>query len=434
MLNHPISILVLEDDPEDIDLLKAYLAKTKNFQATFESVESLAEGLEYLSQHKVDVVLCDLSLPDAQGIDTFCTLYAQFPQLAIIILSGLDDEELAVQALAEGAQDYLIKGGFNRHLLTRTILFALERQQLRLKQEKFSQLLEEQVNKRTAELNHAVQQLREKDAQLREALAQEKELSELKSRIISTISHEYRTPLTTILSSAELLETYRHKWDNEKQNKYFQKIQNAVYHLTDIVDDVLFINKAEFEKLEFQPNFLDLVDLCRGLVEELQATINHQHHLIFIHQGEAKPFWGDSKRLRHLFTNLISNAIKYSPQGGTIKVNYIGEKTRVIIQISDEGIGIPLEDRDKLFKSFSRASNVSTIAGTGLGLSIAKKCVELHQGEITFTSTVGVGTTFTLSLPNNPTEHELSSVMSHHCFSVAQAETLPTLNSEFPQA
>ena len=385
-------LLLIEDDIEDVDLICEYLESAQQFPVTLENVDTLEAGLERISQGGIDLILTDLSLPDEQGLQTFRTLHNSFPQIPTIILSGLDNEEIAVAAMQEGAQDYLVKGHFKSHLLTRAIRYALQRQQIFLE-------LDQRVEQRTAELQKAVKELQAKDAQLQEALTAERKLSELKSRIISTISHEYRTPLTVINSAAELLQVYRHKLDEEKQSKYFRRIQKAVQNLTALVNDVLFINQAEFEKLKFNPQALDLITFTREIVEEMQPNSNNSAHIEFVCQGNCEDFYADTKLLGQLITNLLSNAIKYSPDGGLVTLQLTGETNEVIFRVTDKGIGIPDEDKVNLFSSFHRASNVGTTQGTGLGLSIAKKCVELHEGEIVVESEVGVGTTFIVSLP-----------------------------------
>ncbi|MEW6491400.1 MAG: hybrid sensor histidine kinase/response regulator [Cyanobacteriota bacterium] len=392
MQDYPTRILLIEDDIQDIDLIQEYLAKSKHFQMTLESVDSLCSGLERLKQGGIDLILSDLSLPDEYGLDTFRQLYAQCPDVPIIILSGLDDEEVAVTALSEGAQDYLIKGLFNSRQIIRAIRYACERQQQRLELKRQAELLEQRVIERTAELQQA------KEA-LAVALEQEKELSELKSRIITTISHEYRTPLTTIASSAELLERYHHTWDEDKQLKHFHRIQNMVKHMTTLVNDVLFLNQAEFEKLEFNPVSLDLVAFFQELIDEWKMKVDDKHYLIFTSADESLPFSGDTKLLRQIITNFIENAIKYSPNGGKILVKLTCEEKQVKFQVCDQGIGIPIEDQQSLFKSFNRASNVGTIGGTGLGLSIVKKCVDLHGGQIIVESEPDMGAKFSVTLP-----------------------------------
>ncbi|NET84499.1 MAG: HAMP domain-containing histidine kinase, partial [Moorea sp. SIO1F2] len=234
----------------------------------------------------------------------------------------------------------------------------------------------------------------------------EKEVSDLKSRIIFTISHEYRTPLMTILSSVELLEKYRHKFTDSQQLKHFWRIQAAVKHMTTLVNDLLFINQAEFDKLELKPVALNLVTFCQELFCPIKSSLGAKHRLIFSSERDWEPILGDPKILRQILTNIISNAIKYSPDGGTILVQLNGDEEKVILQIIDQGIGIPKEDQPKLFESFSRASNVGIIPGTGLGLSIVKSCVDSHGGKIHVESEVGVGTTFTITLPKNLPEEE----------------------------
>lgn len=205
--------------------------------------------------------------------------------------------------------------------------------------------------------------------------------------------------MTTIASSAELLENYRHKWDDNKQLKHFQRIQSSVKHMTALVNDVLFLNQAEFEKIECRPATVNLLAFLNELIDERQATIGDKPHLMFTSIGENEQFLGDAKLLRQILTNLLDNAIKYSPGGGTISLCLKLEETQVTFSCLDEGIGIPLEEQQDLFSPFSRATNVDTIGGTGLGLSIVKKCVDLHDGQITVDSVVGEGTKFTITLP-----------------------------------
>ncbi len=248
------------------------------------------------------------------------------------------------------------------------------------------------------------------------ALQRERELGDLKSRFISMTSHEFRTPLTTIQSSAELLERYRDRLSEEKQLTHLHRIQTAVERMTQMLDDVLIIGKAESGKLEFQPTPIDVVQFCRHLVEDLQLTAKNQHKINFTHQGDCTlaaqgtseegsgelshtlPLV-DEKLLRHILGNLLSNAIKYSPGNSSVQFNLTCFDDKAIFQIQDQGIGIPPEDLPRLFESFHRARNVGTIQGTGLGLAIVKQCVDLHKGEITVASEVGKGTTFTVTLP-----------------------------------
>ncbi|WP_414753245.1 PAS domain S-box protein [Anabaena sp. CCY 9910] len=233
---------------------------------------------------------------------------------------------------------------------------------------------------------------------LKVALEKEKELSELKSRFVSMTSHEFRTPLSTILSSSELLEHYRHKWTEEKQLTHLHRIQTAVKRMTEMLNDILIIGKAEAGKLEFMPKPLDVVAYCRNLVEEIQLNLNNKQ-VDFISEYQSMSCCMDEKLLGHILINLISNAIKYSPAHSNVQVKFYCRDQCAVFEVRDWGIGIPAEDITHLFESFYRAKNVGNILGTGLGLAIVKKCVDIHEGEISVSSNSEVGTLFTVNIP-----------------------------------
>jgi signal transduction histidine kinase len=243
--------------------------------------------------------------------------------------------------------------------------------------------------------------LQKLNAEIYEALESEKKLNELKSRIVTVISHEYRTPLTTILSSAELLEYYNHKWSQEKQISHLHRIQSAANHLTELVKDMLDISQAESGRLEFNPSSLDLESFCRQLVEELKTSDAGEHSISFVFVGNCSSCVVDEKLLRQVLTNLLLNAMKYSDKDSTIRFELQCQEDAIAIQIQDQGIGIPPEDQSRLFQPFERGTNVGTISGTGLGLAIVKKLLDLQGGQITVESRVGVGTTFIVTLPQN---------------------------------
>lgn len=250
------------------------------------------------------------------------------------------------------------------------------------------------------------------EAEMYKTLEKEKELNELKSRFVSMASHEFRTPLSTILFSAGLLEDYGHKLAEDKKITHLHRIQAGVQRMTELLDDVLLIGKAEAKKLEFKPALLDLEKFCRELVEEIVLGIGSQHKVNFVLRnslnssstGSYPNAHMDEKLLRHILNNLLSNAIKYSPEGSTVDLEIAYEDEQAIFYIKDAGIGIPPEDLQRLYESFHRARNVGTIQGTGLGLAIVKRSVDLHGGQIDAKSEVGVGTTFTVRLPLNNQE------------------------------
>ncbi|MBG1244791.1 PAS domain-containing sensor histidine kinase [Nostoc sp. NZL] len=234
---------------------------------------------------------------------------------------------------------------------------------------------------------------------MRQALAKEREFSELKSRLLTITSHEFRTPLATIHSSAELLEYYRHLWSDERQLIHLRRIQTSVMHMTQLLNDVLVLSQDETGKLEFNPTPLNLVEFCRDLLEELQQSDRSQHAIAFSSECQCTQANLDAKLLRQILSNLLSNCLKYSPIGSTVKFSVTTANDQAIFQTQDSGIGIPPCDIEHIFEPFHRASNAGNTPGMGLGMSIVKQAVDLHGGEIFVESAISAGTTFTVILP-----------------------------------
>jgi PAS domain S-box-containing protein len=243
------------------------------------------------------------------------------------------------------------------------------------------------------------------EQEIRNALEKEKQLNELKSRFISMASHEFRTPLATILGSSEILRHFGTKCSEEKRVKHYQRIQTGVEQMTRLLDDVLLIGRAEAGRVPFQPVPIDIVPFCENLQEELQiSSADKRNVVIHTHVRPDRlpsPTYleADEQLLRQILTNLLSNAIKYSHPGSCVDFSIMIEEQSVQFCITDHGIGIPTADQGRLFEQFHRAGNVGTTQGTGLGLSIVKKSVELHGGTITLVSDVNQGTTCTVVLP-----------------------------------
>ena len=260
------------------------------------------------------------------------------------------------------------------------------------------------VSERIAGIAEDVTERKLAEVEILNALSKEKELGDLKSRFISITSHEFRTPLATIMSTAELLEYY--EWTKQEEVEQLHLIQEAVKHMLQLLEDSLFIGTAEAGQVRFNPEPLDLNEFCQELVAEIQRGMSLnptpsdiQHTLTLVCRGHRFLACMDKKLLRQLLSNLLCNATKYSPAGGQVHLKLTCQDDKAIFQIEDQGIGIPREDQSRLFEFFYRAKNVGAIAGTGLGLAIVKTCVDLHRGEIAVESEVGRGTRFTVSLP-----------------------------------
>ncbi|MEH2290438.1 ATP-binding protein [Nostoc sp.] len=266
----------------------------------------------------------------------------------------------------------------------------------------------EMLNEVSVQLAIAIQQA-ELLAQTQAALAKEKQLNVFKSQIITTVSHEYRTPLTSILAAASTLVKHSQQLDESKQQRFLGIIEQKARYMSKLVDNMLLVNQLELEKPKLQPISVDLLQFFSDLLEQERETIGDRHELIFKVTGNHHGFWGDRGLLQQIFINLMSNAIKYSPDGGNVEFQLVGKESEAVFYIKDQGIGIPMADQENLFQSFSRGSNVDTIPGTGLGLAIAKACVELHNGSITLSSEVGQGTKVTVNLPKICPTSQLSS-------------------------
>ena len=234
------------------------------------------------------------------------------------------------------------------------------------------------------------------EAEIRKAMEKEKELNELRHRFVSMAYHELRIPLSTILTSSDLIKIFGSQFSEEKKLNHLNRIQVAVKRMTGLLDDTLLVGKAQAGRVEFVPSEFNLQACCRDVLEEISLTYGEKHTLTFECQGECSLVEMDEKLLRHMLANLLSNAVKYSPQGGKVSLTLNCENGKAIFQIRDSGIGIPASDRDVLFEVFHRGSNVANIPGTGLGMAIIKQAVDLHGGSITFESEEGMGTTFTI--------------------------------------
>jgi PAS domain S-box-containing protein len=264
---------------------------------------------------------------------------------------------------------------------------------------KLNQELEQKVQSRTLELAEMIKKLTESKKEVDLALVKEKELNDLKSRFISTASHEFRTPLATILSSVSLAGKYADKQELEKIFKHLDRVKDSVSNLTDILNDFLSLDKLEEGIIQPHPEPTHVYDLIVDLLDTMKGITKSGQ--VFNYQDETnnEKVFIDVRIFRNLLINLVSNAVKYSEENKTItlKTEFKGQKLFILVQ--DEGIGIPYEDQSNIFERFYRANNIGNIQGTGLGLNIVKKYIEILNGDITFESEPGVGTRFLIEIP-----------------------------------
>jgi signal transduction histidine kinase len=380
-LPQDIKVLLIEDNLAEARLLKEILKGNNKKEFHLVSVQRLAEGISLLKQTNFDAILLDLTLPDSQGLESLAPLLIAAPKLPIVVLTNTNDDNLALEAVRRGAQDYLIKREVSLDILTRSLCYAIERKQMEEALRESNEALKMSVIERTNQLEKA------------------QELNQLKTEFVSMLSHDFRNPLNKILLSAGLLEESRDRLTKDQQVTYFRMIRSAIKDMDQLLTEVLLIGRADSGRLYCQFDEVDLLDYCQKLVESFAIKPEQQSPIILQIEGQLERGLWDTNLIKHILTNLLGNAIKYSPQGNPIEFNIVVESEQVVFKIVDRGIGIPAQDQEHLFKPFYRGGNVENIQGTGLGLAIVGRCVEAHQGQIYLESEEGKGTMITVILP-----------------------------------
>jgi len=377
------SILLIEDNEADYILTREMLDRRK-FSLTW--AQTLADGLKIFQNEPTDIILLDLGVPDSVGIVTFDKLRKQIERMpAVIVLTGNDDEEIAKEALARGAQDYLVKGDSSPELLNRSIRYALERhncdRQLR------------ESNEQLLLLNEQLKATRD------EALA----ACRLKSEFVANISHELRTPLAGVLGMIEIVYD---GMSDEDQKELLQVAKESGQHLLSIFNDLLDFSKMEAGYMRLRETAFDPKEAIKSVLD-LMTSMAHKKNIFLLSEVEPELpiLYGDGSKLRQILLNLLGNAIKFTSEGGTKIQASLGDSTDGVITVqfavSDTGIGISPSERKHLFEPFSQVDNSSTrkYGGTGLGLAISKGLVELMGGRIGLSSIKGKGSTFFFSIP-----------------------------------
>jgi PAS domain S-box-containing protein len=265
--------------------------------------------------------------------------------------------------------------------------------------EKKVQARTEALNKLVQELEGEVEERKKAEEEARKSLEKERELNELKTKFVSIASHEFRTPLSTIMSSASLVAQYHEKGDLNKADKHINRIKSNVNHLTGILNDFLSLGKLEEGRVEIKKERLQVDEFLKEIQEELKPSLKEGQQIVVENYSDGKEFITDARILRNILFNLISNASKYSDLNKKIYLEHKQDKKQAIFSVRDEGIGIPEDDTKHMFDRFFRASNATNIQGTGLGLNIVKRYVGLMGGHVNFVTAYGKGSTFTVTIP-----------------------------------
>jgi signal transduction histidine kinase len=367
-----INALLVEDNPGDARLAQEAFRECESGIFRVTHVETLSDALEHLHAMECDVVLLDLSLPDAKGLSAVSRLRTVNPEVPVVILTGLNDEELAIDALQEGAQDYLVKGSETFHYVDRAVRHAIERQKI--------------------------------ERLLAASLEEAKQASRAKSEFLATMSHELRTPLNAIIGFSEIMnQELLGALGNPSYAEYSGSIHESGMHLLGIINDILDLAKIETGGIELRKDWISLSEVLEAgsrMVE--QRATDGDVTLVADDTSQMPRLMVDRMRFLQIIVNLMSNAVKFTPEGGSVTIGgRLDSENTLEIYVVDTGIGIAPEDIETALTPFRQVDGALNrkFEGTGLGLPLTKQLAELQGGELILTSEVGVGTSVLVRFP-----------------------------------
>lgn len=375
-------VLIVEDNPGDARLTCEMLVDAGWWGDVIRHAADLASADAMLAEGGTDVVLLDLTLPDADGMQGLGHLQDAYPMLPIVVLSGHDDEARALQAVQEGAQDYLVKGEISADAVRRAVRYAVERKRL------------------TCRLLDAKQ--RAEDA------------SRAKSEFLTTMSHELRTPLNAIIGFAEVLETEpKGPLGHPSYREYARDVRESGQHLLALINSILDLARIEAGRMQLHEEPVDLREVAAGVVRVLanEASKAGVDLSAAVPEG-LPPVYADARLMRQIFFNLMANALKFSEPDGTVRASAERDaEGGLVVRVEDTGIGIEPDQLERILEPFvqARGDLGRRYQGTGLGLSIVKSLVEMHDGTLAIDSVPGEGTTVELLLPEHRILAEASS-------------------------
>lgn len=380
MSRQPIRVLIIEDNPTDQDMLRHMLDETNEVEFEAFVADRLTAAYGFLTDNPPQLIVLDLFLPESKGIDTLKKIRKKVPDIPVIALTRFDDEHVGINAVREGAQDYLVKEQFDRAVIQRSIRHALERTRA-----------EEAIRFKNMELN-----LMNKELQ---------EAHRLKSVFLANMSHELRTPLNAVIGFGNILLKGMSGPVNENQKKQLKTIKNNGEHLLQLINEMLDVSKIEAGKVELVDERFPLQKLLEEIQEMFTPLVESKQLDLRIQLLDDCHLVSDRGRLKQILMNLVNNAVKFTEEGSVTIIGDTTRKKRIILTVADTGIGIRQENMDMLFTPFHQLdmSLTKKYQGTGLGLHLSQKLAELLGGEITAESQYRKGSQFSLSIPRERT-------------------------------
>jgi signal transduction histidine kinase len=389
----PVSVLLIEDNPGDARLIREMLSDDPSANVELEWEQTLASGLARARRGGICAVLLDLTLPDGSGVATLHEALQEMPHMPVVVLTGMDDDELAGRAMRDGAQDYLVKGHADGPAIARSVRYAIERaraEALRARTEReleeYRGRLEDMVNERTADLLAA-------NERLTAALA-------TRARFLASVSHELRTPLNSIIGFGQLLRSETPGALNDEQLRQLEMLNASSQHLLGIVNQILELTRIEGGREEFTITSFDPCEVAALVVESMAPLAEARGDTIVLEIGGCahEMLGSDESKIRQVLLNLVGNAVKYT-EGGTVTVSVTTAGRLVYYTVSDTGRGIPPEALDRVFVEFERGDVMDHREGVGLGLAISRSLARALGGEVSVQSELGVGSTFAFWVP-----------------------------------
>jgi two-component system, sensor histidine kinase and response regulator len=389
-----LQILLVEDNPGDVYIITELL---KSSQIKFEVNRSskLTDAIKLSGEHEFDVILLDLGLPDSFGLETLRRIQSMELSVPVVVMTGLDDEEVAVTAVKEGAQDYLVKNSLTPEIILRAIRYAIERKKL------FKEVTEakEALQKLNEELDQKIQMRTHELAEINSEL---KELVATKDKFFGIIAHDLKNPFCGLMAASELLISYADQFDKENIREISLLLNDSAKQGYALLENLLEWSRSQTGKLEFNPQRLNIKDLVEENISNMRSHAMNKNIDVKSEIAEGLEVLADKEMINTVLRNLLSNAVKFTPKNGKISISVINLQDQITFGVADTGIGISQENIRNLFRMDVMYTSIGTEheKGTGLGLLLCKEFVEKHGGKIWVESQVGKGSEFKFTIPS----------------------------------